>query len=288
MKIIKYFSLLTLAMLILLLAYSFANHKNARNDLSQKNDTNQPQENGVSQPIEKTAFEKTRGYGKLDCQNFQTNPLAGQIFKLINADRKKNGKSELAWNTKLCQSATLKAADMVRYSYFEHVSPNLVTPWHWMDMAGYKYIFSGENLALNYYTADSAHTALMNSPGHRANILSDNFTEVGISYDWGKVDSQDAFFIVEHFGQPALANPPTKIVCTDIEKAQKNIKELNNQLDEINNYLDKAQDILKQYQAAGQNTKPVTDYIDDLNNKKKQVKKYIQENQSYLDGCKKL
>jgi len=48
-----------------------------------------------------------------------------------------------------------------------------------MKAAGVSYRYAGENLA-GAPTVEMAHNSLMNSPGHRANILNANFTKIGI------------------------------------------------------------------------------------------------------------
>ncbi len=239
----------------------------------------------ISAPAEESEFDKTASYGELDCQNFQNNALSGQVFALTNTERKDNKKKELEWSSLLCQSAKLKAQDLINNNYFDHISPAGVTPWHWFDVAGYKYTFSGENLALNYYTAQSANEALMNSKGHRENILNVNFSQIGIAYTRGKINGQDAFVIVEHFGAPAPAVPPVTYIC-ETDKANKNLKELKDTQNKIENYIAQAEKIRKELKAAGQSTKEVDAYLDDMKAKEKKVKEYIKETEDYLQKCK--
>lgn len=241
----------------------------------------------ISAPAQESEFEKTAQYGKLDCPSYKKNKLVNDILERINTDRKLNNKKVLSWSNLLCQSAKLKAEDMIENNYFEHVSPTGITPWYWIDRMGYKYTFSGENLALNYYTSESAHTALMNSPGHRANILNENFVQIGLSYFRGKINGQDAFIIIQHFASPAPEVPPVKYVC-ETKKAKKNIKDLKKDKNKIDEYLKDAKDINGQIKSAGGDTNEVADYIEDMADKKKRIKKYIQEIEDYLDECKKL
>ncbi len=237
----------------------------------------------ISAPLEESEFEKTKSYGTLDCQNYQANTFAVDMFDRINADRVKNGKKKLEWNPKLCESAKLKSQDMNANNYFEHISPSGVTPWYWFKKIGYNYTFSGENLALNYFTSESAHTALMNSPGHRENILNENFTQIGFYYLSGSMDGKDAFFFVEHFASPAPAKP--QYVC-EIDKANKNLEDMKDQKNKIEKYIDKAEDIKDELKKAGQSTKEVDEYIDDMQDKEKEIDKYIKELKDYLEKCK--
>jgi uncharacterized protein YkwD len=68
---------------------------------------------------------------------------------------------------------------MFARGYFAHVSPEGLSPFVRLTRAGVKYLTAGENLALAP-TLRIAHTGLMNSPGHRANILQPSFGRLGI------------------------------------------------------------------------------------------------------------
>ena len=243
-----------------------------------------PPEAKISAPSEISEFDKTAAYGELDCQNFQKNALSGVMFNLTNVKREANKRNSLQWSSQLCESAKLKAQDLINNDYFDHVSPAGVQPWHWFDVAGYKYTFSGENLALNYYTAEMANDALMKSKGHRENILNVNFTQVGFAYARGKIAGQDAFVIVEHFGTPAPAVPSVTYIC-ETDKAEKNLKELKQTQNKIEDYIAQAEKIRKELKAAGQSTKDVDEYIDDMEDKEKKVKEYIKETEEYLEKC---
>ncbi|MDO8529241.1 MAG: CAP domain-containing protein [bacterium] len=237
----------------------------------------------ISAPPEETAFEKTKSYGELDCKNYQSNAFAKDMLERINSDRQKNERKPLNWSEKLCQSAKLKSEDMNSNNYFEHNSPSGVTPWYWIKKAGYDYAAVGENLALNYFTSESVHTALMNSPGHRANILNSDFTEIGFYYLGGAFKDNNAFFFVEHFASPMSKIP--KYVC-ETDKANKNLKELKDTKNKIEKYLNKAEDIKKSLETSGQSVKDVDNYIDDMEKKEKQADRYIQDIGDYLQKCK--
>jgi uncharacterized protein YkwD len=68
---------------------------------------------------------------------------------------------------------------MFARSYFSHVSPDREDPFDRMREAKVRYLTAGENLALAR-TLPAAHRGLMESPGHRANILRPQFGRVGI------------------------------------------------------------------------------------------------------------
>jgi uncharacterized YkwD family protein len=102
-----------------------------------------------------------------------------QLFQLVNQERLQAGLNELKIHTGLVELARLKSKDMIALNYFAHQSPTYGSPFEMMQKAGIAYSYAGENLA-GAPTVARAHTALMNSPGHRANILNPNFTHVGI------------------------------------------------------------------------------------------------------------
>jgi uncharacterized protein YkwD len=87
---------------------------------------------------------------------------------------------------KLTRVAEAHSRDMFARGYFAHNTPEGTDPFKRMSEGGVKYIVAGENLALAPDVL-AAHTGLMNSPGHRANILAPEFGKVGIGViDGGK------------------------------------------------------------------------------------------------------
>jgi uncharacterized protein YkwD len=75
-----------------------------------------------------------------------------------------------------------KAKDMYNKGYFDHNSPTYGSPFDMMKQYGISYRYAGENIAKGQRTPQEVMTAWMNSPGHRANILSANFTTIGVAY----------------------------------------------------------------------------------------------------------
>lgn len=101
------------------------------------------------------------------------------MIDLINKARSEAGLSPLAVDLELSKVARLKSQDMTDKDYFSHDSPTYGSPFDMMKRFGIRYRTAGENIACNQ-NAESAHQALMNSEGHRANILSRDFTHIGI------------------------------------------------------------------------------------------------------------
>ena len=102
-----------------------------------------------------------------------------RMWELVNAERTSRGLRALEIHKGLVELARLKSQDMITNNYFSHHSPTYGSPFDMMGRAGIRYRLAGENLA-GSSTVERAHTALMNSPGHRANILNPNFTHIGI------------------------------------------------------------------------------------------------------------
>lgn len=111
------------------------------------------------------------------------------LVLVVNEDRTANGLPELKRSATLDFAASLKAADMVKNGYFSHTSPDGIDPWFWFEQAGYDYNYAGENLALDFDSADTVEQAWMASEKHRANILNSNFEEVGFAIATGTFKS---------------------------------------------------------------------------------------------------
>ncbi|MFC0560877.1 CAP domain-containing protein [Halalkalibacter alkalisediminis] len=102
-----------------------------------------------------------------------------QLVDLVNQERIQRGLSPLQVNEQLTEVARVKAQDMIDQQYFSHHSPTYGSPFDMLTQFGVSYRTAGENLAGNH-TVEAAHQALMNSEGHRANILNGEYGEVGI------------------------------------------------------------------------------------------------------------
>lgn len=102
-----------------------------------------------------------------------------QMFNLVNNERVNRGIGALTWDIKLVGVARNYGKLMWQDHYFGHYDPEGHDVGDRLTAAGIPYSLAGENLALAP-TVEIAHTGLMNSPGHRANILDTGFHRVGI------------------------------------------------------------------------------------------------------------
>jgi hypothetical protein len=143
------------------------------------------------------------------------------IINLTNQSRQEYNLAPLSQNQLLDNAAQAKADDMLAKGYFAHVTPDGRTPWSFIVAAGYNYLMAGENLAVNFTEAENVETAWMNSPDHRANILNQNYEEIGVGISQGQYQGHEAIFVVQEFGVPAdqsirLSDIPTPVQTASV------------------------------------------------------------------------
>ncbi len=107
---------------------------------------------------------------------------ASRVAALVNSERKEEGLTELTLSSELSRVAQAKAEDMRDNGYFSHTSPTYGTSFQMMQTFGINYSTAGENIAKGQKTPESVMSAWMNSQGHKANILSTSYKEIGIGY----------------------------------------------------------------------------------------------------------
>jgi uncharacterized protein YkwD len=107
------------------------------------------------------------------------------LINLINAERTRRGLRALRVNSVLMQTAEAHSQDMVDRNFFSHTNPDGQLPWDRLDEAGYAWSWCGENIGGGYATAQAMFNGWMASDGHRDNMLSPDFTEIGIGYVTG-------------------------------------------------------------------------------------------------------
>ena len=141
-----------------------------------------------------------------------------EILSLINADRKKLNLPLLTFNSELNKAAGEKLNDMAAKNYFAHNSPDGKKPWDWINRGNYHYTLAGENLAMDFTTAQAVHKALMESISHRKNILNQKFENVGIAMAEKTIDGEKTNILVEFFG----AQKEIEIVKQKVAEAKTN------------------------------------------------------------------
>lgn len=126
------------------------------------------------------------------------------MLRLLNKDRKRHGLPPVRMQENLREVARKHSMDMARRDYFDHVNLKAQSPSDRLKGARVSDVISGENLAkVGGYKNPTqfAENGLMNSPGHRANILNSSYNAVGI----GVVKSDDGvYFFTQNFSRRFL------------------------------------------------------------------------------------
>lgn len=128
---------------------------------------------------------------------------AFKVLELVNAARKKAGKSALAADKAMMEAAMQRAAECSLY--YAHVRPDGSDPSTLIDRV-HSY---GENIAAGFGSAAEVMDAWLNSPGHRANILDSNdcdFLSIGI----GAFMVDGIYYWCQLFNGKAKQSSPTK------------------------------------------------------------------------------
>ena len=102
-----------------------------------------------------------------------------QMFDLVNEERAAVGLTRLQWDDRLLPVARQHSEEMFKLKYFAHQSPVSGSPFDRLKAAGITYTRAGENLAYAQ-SVSVAHRGLMQSQGHRENILRPEFTHIAI------------------------------------------------------------------------------------------------------------
>lgn len=103
-----------------------------------------------------------------------------EVVRLVNEEREKEGLSALTVDSSAAKAAQVRAEELVES--YDHTRPDGSSCFTALDQAGASYWTAGENIAAGYSTPEAVVEAWMNSPGHRANILSSSFTKIGVGY----------------------------------------------------------------------------------------------------------
>lgn len=143
------------------------------------------------------------------------------IVAMTNATRRAANLNELGISQQLEEAAQEKANDILKNQYFAHVNPEGKTPWNFMEEKKYNYVFAGENLAMNFNSAEEVTEGWLTSPGHRANILNDKYTEIGIGTAWGNFQGNQTLVVVQMFGRPIKSSINQKSMLVKKDGAKK-------------------------------------------------------------------
>lgn len=149
--------------------------------------------------------------GRAWAQDPMSDPTAyaAQVFQLTNAERTSRGLRPLNAQPQLARSATLFSEYMASAGFFSHYGPDGSTPPGRIAAQGYRWSWWGENIAYLYSGPEDVVNLWMNSPEHRANILSRNFTDLGVGVAFAPDPSGfTKILVTQDFGRPAGGGPP--------------------------------------------------------------------------------
>jgi uncharacterized protein YkwD len=126
----------------------------------------------------------------------------GELIEFTNRERARAGLSPLRTNARLTQAAEIQAGQVAAAGRLEHTLPQAAYPTleDRMAAAGYAWRRVGENLAFGQRNAAAAVDTWMQSPGHRENILNDEFVDIGAGF---VVDPNGRPYYVQVFARPA-------------------------------------------------------------------------------------
>jgi uncharacterized protein YkwD len=131
--------------------------------------------------------------------------LEEQVLALVNQRRAEGADcggagtfaaaGALTMNGALRCAARVHSKDMADRGFFSHKNPDGDDPFDRMAKAGYTFSYAGENIAQGYPTPEAVMAGWMSSDGHCSNIMSPNYTEIGVGY-------YDGAYWTQTFGRP--------------------------------------------------------------------------------------
>ena len=151
-----------------------------------------PQSAVVSDQVAATSVESP-----VQAPSVDHNSKEQQMINLINQARSNAGLPALQVSSDLTKAARAKSKDMVNKNYFSHTSPTCGSLTSMLQHFGISYSAAGENLAMNTSgSVSAAHESLMNSSGHRSNILEPRFSHMGVGI---QVKSDGSYYYTQLF-----------------------------------------------------------------------------------------
>ena len=151
-------------------------------------------------------------FGYFPKSDFFADITKSAIVTLANTDRQQAGLEPLSENAVLDRAALMKAQDMMGKGYFEHTSPQGISPWFWFSRSGYDYRYAGENLAIGFVDSGEVNNAWLASPTHKANILNTNYRETGIAVLSGLFQGSPTTVVVQLFGSKMPSLSGTRVL----------------------------------------------------------------------------
>ncbi|MFS0822838.1 CAP domain-containing protein [Bacillus sp. 1P02SD] len=126
------------------------------------------------------ALEQNRADFYTDASDQLKEGFECQLFDLTNASRVNHGLGVLTWDEHVKETARKHSLDMAENNYFSHTNLQDQSPFDRMLEDEIIFTIAGENLAYGQFSSIFAHEGLMNSMGHRENILKKEYTYLGV------------------------------------------------------------------------------------------------------------
>lgn len=123
----------------------------------------------------------------------KTYEYISEVVRLCNIERKEHGLSPLTLDTTITKAAMIRANELI--TNFDHTRPNGESCYTALKEAGASFWSAGENIAAGYTSPKDVVEGWLNSEGHRANILSENFNKIGIGYVYSTGNSYGHYWV---------------------------------------------------------------------------------------------
>ena len=134
---------------------------------------------GSSSSGSSSSGSSSSGSSSSSSEPYYVESAAQSVLSLVNEERAAEGLSALTLSSGATSAAKVRAKELA--TSFSHTRPDGTTCFTALDDAGVSYGYAGENIAAGYSSASSVMNGWMNSSGHKANILSENYTQIGIA-----------------------------------------------------------------------------------------------------------
>ena len=166
--------------------------------------------------VDLTSFQTSSAAARVGTFALQVAPSGFEtaVLDLVNQQRAAQNLRPLNWNNQLHEAARDHSEDMAANNYFSHTSLDGRTAWDRMEDAGYQWGSAGENIAAGYSTPQAVVNGWMNSAGHRQNILSPGYCDLGVGYAYDPSSTYDHYW-TQDFGRrigvvscPSVVNQP--------------------------------------------------------------------------------
>ncbi len=140
-----------------------------------------------------------------------------RVVDLTNQQRAQQGLPPLTLNSSLCSSAQTQSQDMASHNFFSHTGSDGSDVGQRIAAAGYSPIWAyGENIAAGQSTPEEVVAAWMNSPEHRANILSPYYTDIGVGYAYNDGSTYKSYWTEDFASHGNVAPTPVPPTPTPI------------------------------------------------------------------------